>query len=111
MIDSRKIVDDVRNNENDRCRDANFGLDEEQGRDKRVYERQARLVGRADRVEAAIVPGKAMLDQKSGVIEPGSEQARSPDATNDDAPTLHRSSLRQLIATGKPQVSAFHPLR
>ena len=50
-----------------------------------------------------------MLDQQAGVIEPGDQQARSPRAANDNAPTRHRASLQQTTATKKPTNVRFPP--
>jgi hypothetical protein len=57
-----KIVDDVRDDENDRRKYSDFGPDKKQGRNERIEKRQSCHVGSADRIEAAIIPEKAVLD-------------------------------------------------
>jgi hypothetical protein len=78
-----EVMNDISGDKDDRRDDPDPRPDEQQGRDQWIEQGQARLVSRAGRMKAAIVPRQAMLDHQASVVEPGAEQAGSPNAAND----------------------------
>lgn len=77
---------------------------------QRVEKRQSRHIGSAERIQPAVVPKNAMLNQDAGVIEPGYPQASNPHAANDDAPMLHRGSLHRNHRNQQPSNVCFRPI-
>ena len=66
----RKIVDNVGYDENDCGSYPRSRPHKEQDPDERVDKRQAGPIGRADRIDSAIVPEQSMSKQRTGMIEP-----------------------------------------
>jgi hypothetical protein len=94
-------VGDVGDDEEDRCRNADPWAKEQQGRDQRIEDRQARPVDGAGRGNAAIIPPQAVSEKDPGVVKAADQKAGGLDGPDDGASPLHLAILSERAAAFK----------
>lgn len=90
-----EVVNHVRHDENDGAQYPHLRAGKQEGCGQRVEDGEAGPVCGAWPGNSTIVPEQPVLEQNAGMVDPADQQASGPDASNNEAVTLHRLIMRR----------------
>lgn len=105
-----QIMDNIRHNEDGRCRYSDARTCKQEGCNDWVHDGKAGPVSSAGPADPTIIPKQPVLEQDASMIEPREQQASRPDASDDAAPALHEAISRDLLLMSKPMSAFHHPV-